>query len=82
MYLAEKYAYIGKTFLMAILYIQLMPIGVIISFLGLSFFYIVEKYMVLNVYKKPPNIDALISFAYLENFRIFMMLNFCELLYL
>lgn len=72
MYLALKYAFIGKTVLMAILYIPLLPLGVPISLAGLIFFYFVEKWNITQRYKRPPNIDASITFGYLYSFRFFL----------
>lgn len=68
--LADKYSYIGQTLLMSILYIPLLPVGCLISLIGLSVFYFIEKYNVTSSYKRPPQISSSITFAYISNFRL------------
>lgn len=69
MSIALKYAYLGKTLLMTMLYIELFPLGTIISFIGLVLFYLIEKYNMIRVYKKPPTISATITFFHLSVFK-------------
>ena len=74
MELADKYAYLGKTVLMTLLYIPLMPVGILISLVGIFFFYFIEKYNITRAYQKPPSIDSGITMGYIENFRLFIFI--------
>lgn len=72
MSLAQKYAFLGKTILMTILYIPLLPIGIIISLSGIILFYFIEKWNLTQRYKIPPKVDSEITFGYLYSFRLFL----------
>lgn len=70
--MAEKYAFLGKTVLMSILYLPILPVGTVISLGGIILFYFVEKWNITQRYKKPPSIDSGITFGYLFSFRLFL----------
>jgi hypothetical protein len=53
-----KYAYYCKTLLMTLFFIPVLPNGVIISGIGFIFAYLVEKYNMLRLYKRPINANA------------------------
>lgn len=69
MALSYKYAYMGTTILITVFYIPILPLGVVLSFVGMLLMYFVEKYNVLNMYKRPEKIDGRITRTYIDFFR-------------
>jgi hypothetical protein len=57
---------------MSILYLPILPVGVVISLGGIILFYFVEKWNITQRYKKPPSVDSGITFGYLFSFRLFL----------
>jgi hypothetical protein len=55
---SNKFAYMSKTILMTMFFIPILPSGVILSGLGFCYAYVVEKYNLLRVYKRPVNANA------------------------
>jgi hypothetical protein len=72
--LAWKYAYIASTICLTAFYMPILPIGAIFSFIGLSIVYFVEKYNVLNMYKRPKKVDENITKLYMENFTLIIFI--------
>jgi hypothetical protein len=69
MALSYKYAYMGTTVLITVFYIPILPLGVVLSFIGMLLMYFVEKFNVLNMYKRPEKIDGRITRTYVDFFR-------------
>ena len=51
--LANLYANIIKTSLVTLAYSPLLPLGLIVTFFGLSLDWVVSKYLIVNVYSRP-----------------------------
>ena len=49
----EKYSHIFQTLLISFLYIQIFPLGVVISLVGFFLGYLIEKYNFCNIYRRP-----------------------------
>lgn len=69
-----KYSYISKTILMTLFYLPILPLGAVISIFGIGLAYIVEKFNLLRVYKRPENLNSQICEFYVYNFKIFMFI--------
>lgn len=69
MALSYKYAYMGSTILITVFYLPILPLGVVLSFVGMLLMYFIEKYNVLNMYKRPEKIDGRITRTYVDFFR-------------
>jgi hypothetical protein len=67
---AFKFSYITKTVLMTVFYLPLLPIGVIISLLGLIFAYLVEKNNMLKNYKRPDMPNEILAEYFLNYFKL------------
>ena len=70
MNISIKYSYIAKTLLMAFLYIPIFPLGILISFFGFCFTFLLEKFNFCNIYKKPEMIGEKICKFYIDYFVI------------
>ena len=70
MYVSAKYSYISKTLLMSFLYIPIFPLGVIISFLGFSLTYLLEKINFAYYYKKPEMLNKQLCEFYVRYFVV------------
>lgn len=57
-YLGERYTSHTKTFFVAIFYAALFPAGMFVAALCFAYGYWVDKYLLLRVWKKPPQYDA------------------------
>ena len=73
MNLPYKYSYLGKTFLMTIFFLPLLPIGAIISLVGVILLYFIEKYNTISFYKIPAKINSTITLGHLESFKVFIL---------
>ena len=54
----RKYPILIKTMLVTAFYAPLIPLLIPISFFALIIYYWVEKYLIINRYKRPPIISA------------------------
>lgn len=70
MELSYKYSYMGSTILITVFYLPILPLSCVFSFFGLFLMYFIEKYNVLNVYKRPEKIDGRITRTYVDFFRL------------
>ena len=70
MNVSAKYSYISKTLLMSFLYIPIFPLGVVISFLGFSIAYWLEKINFAHYYKKPEMLNKQICEFYVSYFVV------------
>ncbi len=52
----------------------ILPIGSIFSFFGLTIVYFVEKFNILNMYKRPKKVDENITKLYMENFTLIIFI--------
>ena len=68
MEIEEKYSYIFKTLLISFFYIQIFPLGVVISLLGLCLGYFLEKYNFCNRYRRPEMLNDKLCKVYINNF--------------
>lgn len=68
--ISYKYAYMGNTILVTMFYLPILPIGVVFSFVGMFLMYFIEKYNVLNKYRRPEKIDGRITRTYVAYFPI------------
>ncbi|CAG9329705.1 unnamed protein product [Blepharisma stoltei] len=60
--LAVRYANVIKTLIVTFFYAPLIPIGIPISFFGITFEYLVTKYMLLRKYTRPKEHNAELAF--------------------
>jgi hypothetical protein len=67
--ISYKYSYIVKTFLMSAFYLPLFPLGTFISLIGITLMYLIEKYNLLNTYKRPEMLNSQICVFYITNFK-------------
>lgn len=67
---AENYAYITRTFLLAVWYSSVAPLGLIYCLIGLSFNYILDKYLLLKVHAIPLHQTEEIIYKFINNFEI------------
>ena len=70
MEIEEKYSYIFKTLLISFFYIQIFPLGVAISLIGLCLGYILERYNFCNMYRRPEMLNDILCKVYTYNFVI------------
>ena len=83
MNIAIKYSYVVKTLLMAFLYIPIIPLGIVISFLGFFLAFFLEKLNFCKIYKKPEMLGAKICKFYI-NYFVFVLFacSLCDFLFL
>lgn len=67
--LAYKYAYLGKTELITVFYLPLVPFACGISLCGLVLMYVIEKRLTVSMYKRPENINGEITMDFVSNFK-------------
>lgn len=67
--ISYKYSYIVKTFLMSAFYLPLFPLGALISLIGIILMYLIEKFNLLNTYKRPDMLNSQICVFYIKNFK-------------
>lgn len=67
-----KYSYICKTFLMSVFYMPILPIGTIISIIGITIAYLIEKFNLLHTYKRPEMLDEGMCSFYIQYFKLFL----------
>jgi hypothetical protein len=70
--ISYKYSYIAKTFLMSAFYMPLLPVGVIISIIGIGLTFFIEKYNFLRTYKRPDMLNQEICKFFFNYFKIFI----------
>ena len=83
MNIAIKYSYVVKTLLMAFLYIPIIPLGIVISFLGFVLAFFLEKFNFCKIYKKPEMLGSKICKFYI-NYFVFVLFAcaLCDFLFL
>lgn len=69
-----KYAYIFKTFWLTVFFMPLTPIVVVISFVGLSINFVIEKYLFSGRYTAPEMISQYLN-NHIMNLLDFTILN-------
>jgi hypothetical protein len=70
----SKFAHICNLLLLSLFFLPILPIGVLISFCGLVLTYLVEKYNILHVYRRPKMGDATLVKFLLYQFKIFIFI--------
>ena len=70
MQIDEKYSYIFQTLLISFLYIQIFPLGVVISLIGFLLGYAIEKYNFCNKYRRPEMLNDRLCKVYINYFII------------
>lgn len=68
--ISYKYSYIAKTFLMSMFYLPLLPVGILISALGIALTYFIEKFNLLRTYKRPDMLNQEICKFFINYFKI------------
>ena len=56
-YIPDKYSSISSLMFYTAFYISFIPLGVILSLIGFTLYFIVDKYVMLRRYRKPENIS-------------------------
>ena len=74
--IAYKYSYIAKTLLMTFFYMPIFPLSVLISLVGFIFGYLLEKFNISKMYKKPEMLNGKICEFY-SNYFIFNFFSLC-----
>ena len=83
MKISYKYSYLAKTLLMSFLYIPILPLGILISLLGLFLGYFLEKYNFVKMYKRPEMLNSNLCSFYSNYFIInFFMLGLGDYLFI
>ena len=72
---AYKYSYLTKTISLSLFYMPIFPMGIIISFFGFIFGYILELHFFSNNYKKPEILDEIIAKVYADNFVVILFIG-------
>ena len=67
---AEKYSYICKTLLISFFYVQIFPLGIVISLFGFFLGYLLEKYNFCNIYRRPEMLNDELCKVYINNFIV------------
>lgn len=56
--MAQRYANIMKTFIVALIYAPFLPVGLLIAPMGIAFDYWVAKYLLLRRHSRPKRISS------------------------
>jgi hypothetical protein len=67
---AFKFSYIFQTVLFTFFYLPLVPIGIVISMLGLMLSYLVEKHNILKYYKRPEMPNHILAECFIDYFKL------------
>ena len=65
-----QYSTLSKQICMTFFYMPIFPLGVVITFVGVVFTYVVEKWKCIHIYKRPAMLNQEICFFYLNYFNI------------
>ena len=75
MRISYKYAYLAKTIAITLFYLPIFPIGLIISFIGIIFGYLLELYNFTHIYKRPVMQNETISKVYMDFFVVILFIG-------
>ena len=75
MRISYKYAYLAKTIAITLFYLPIFPIGLIISFIGIIFGYLLESYNFTHIYKRPVMQNETISKVYMDFFVVILFIG-------
>jgi len=56
--MAQRYSNVFKTFVVALMYAPMLPVGLLIAPIGLAFDYLMAKYLLLNRHVRPDRLSA------------------------
>jgi hypothetical protein len=56
--MAQRYATVMKTFIVTLVYAPLLPAGLLISFMGVTIEYFVDKYLLLRRHSRPNRLSS------------------------
>lgn len=65
-----QYSTLAKQILMTFFYMPIFPLGAVLTLIGYILVYVVEKFKLLRVYKKPEMLNQEICFFYLDYFAM------------
>lgn len=68
--IAENYAYVTRTLLLAVWYSSVAPLGLIYCLLGLGFNYCIDKYLLLRVNSFPLHQNEEIIYKFINNLEV------------
>lgn len=74
MLISFKFSFFAMTSLMTAFYATLLPLGVILTLLGLIFAFYVEKWNIAHIYKRPEMLNDQLPMFYFNYFRCLIIL--------
>ncbi len=68
MNISYQYSFLSKSILMTFFYMPIFPLGPVITLIGVILNYFIEKFKMLNIYKRPEKLNEQITYFYIDYF--------------